>query len=444
MAEEKEASATPSLATQQGTAPPAPDPSQKAKRRRWLVIVSAAFIVMGIAYGAYWAIVLRYAESTDDAYVSGNVVQITPQISGTVVAIGADDTQFVKAGQVLVQLDQADAKVALDQAEAQLARTVRDVRGLYANSAQLQATVAMRQSDLDRANEDLARRERLANSGAISREEQRHAHDAVDSAKSALNAAEQQLLASRARIDRTTIEDHPDVRNAAAHWRDAYLAYARTALPAPVAGFVAKRAVQLGQRVGPGAALMAIVPLDQVWVDANFKEAQLATMRLGQPVTLTADIYGGRIKYHGKVVGFGAGTGSAFAVLPAQNATGNWIKIVQRVPVRVALDPQELAAHPLQIGLSMQVEVDTHDRQGERLPQLAQSAPAFATDVFRLQDQFAEQRVKAIIAANESETVHLAQSRPRDAAKDSRVAHNDRASPAAAAAAGATARAGAL
>ena len=440
MAEKKEASAAPEP-TQSAASSSAPNPAQKAKRRRWLIIAAAAFIVVGIAYGVYWAIVLRYAESTDDAYVSGNVVQITPQISGTVVAIGADDTQFVKAGQMLVQLDQADAKVALDQAEAQLARTVRDVRGLYATSAQLQATLAMRQSDLDRANEDLTRRERLASSGAISREEQRHAHDAVDSAKSALNAAQQQLLASRARIDRTTIEEHPDVLNAAAHWRDAYLAYARTALPAPVAGFVAKRAVQLGQRVSPGAALMAIVPLDQVWVDANFKEAQLRALRLGQPVTLTADIYGGKVKYHGKVVGFGAGTGSAFAVLPAQNATGNWIKIVQRVPVRIALDPQELAANPLQIGLSMQVEVDTHDRQGERLPQLAQSAAAFATDVFRVHDEFAEQRVKAIIAANEGETARVAQNRPRDAAKDSRVGHVDRPSPATAAA---TARAGAL
>ena len=436
MAQENQAPAT--------TPAPGDSGAQKARRRRWLAIVGAAFAVAGIAYGAYWALVLRYAESTDDAYVSGNVVQITPQISGTVVAIGADDTQFVKAGQTLVQLDQADAKVSLDQAEAQLARTVREVRGLYATSAGLQATVAMRQSDLDRANEDLARRERLATSGAISREELQHARDAVDSAKSALNASQQQLLANRARVDRTTIEDHPDVRNAAAHWRDAYLSYVRTALPAPVAGFVAKRAVQLGQRVSPGASLMAIVPLDQVWVDANFKEAQLATMRLGQPVTLTADIYGGKVKYHGKVVGFGAGTGSAFAVLPAQNATGNWIKIVQRVPVRIALDPRELASHPLQIGLSMQVEVDTHDRGGERLPQLAADAPAFATEVFRQQDEVAEQRVKAIIAANEGVTTSVAQAHPREAAKDSRLARSDRANPGTASGTAAPAHAGTL
>lgn len=396
-------------------------PRQRSRRRRWLAIAAAAFVVAGLGYGAYWATVLRFRESTDDAYVGGNVVQITPRIAGTVVAIGADDTQYVDAGRMLVRLDQSDAKVALDQAEAQLARTVRDVRGLYATSGQLQATVAMRQSDLDRANEDLARRERLSTSGAISREELQHARDAVASAKSALKAAEQQLAANRAQVDRTTIEDHPDVRAAAARWRDAYLAYARTELPAPVSGFVAKRSVQLGQRVAAGAPLMAVVPLDQVWVDANFKEAQLAPMRVGQPVKLTADVYGAKVEYHGKVVGFGAGTGSAFAVLPPQNATGNWIKIVQRVPVRIALDSREVSAHPLQIGLSMDVQVDTHDRQGARLPRVPQSAPVLATDVFSMQDESADRRVKAIIAANEGASSQVAQNRG-DEGRNSRIA----------------------
>jgi membrane fusion protein (multidrug efflux system) len=317
------------------------------------------------------------------------------------VAIGADDTQFVKAGQTLVQLDQADAKVALDQADAELAKTVREVRSLFATSAQLQATVAVRQTDLAKAEEDLARRERLASSGAISGEELQHARDAAAGAKAALLAAQQELEANRARVDRTTVQDHPDVQSAAARVREAYLTYARTALPAPVSGFVAKRSVQLGQRVSPGTPLMAIVPLDQVWVDANFKEPQLAGMRVGQPATLTADLYGGKVRYHGKVAGFGAGTGSAFALLPAQNATGNWIKIVQRVPVRIALDAHELAVHPLQIGLSMQVEIDTHERGGERLPQVAQSAPLYATDVFGSVDSQADDRVRAIIAANE-------------------------------------------
>jgi len=376
-------------------------PELQSRRKRWLALVIGVFALIGIAYGAYWALTMRYVQSTDDAYVSGNVVQITPQIAGTVIAIGADDTQFVRAGQPLVQLDPTDAKVALDQSEAELGKTVREVRGLFATSAQLQATVAMRRSDVARAADDLSRRERLASAGAVSAEELHHAHDALDSAQSALVAAQQQLEANRARVDRTTVENHPEVLAAATHVRDAYLAYARTELPAPVSGFVAKRAVQLGQRVSPGATLMAIVPLDQVWVDANFKEPQLAGMRIGQPVTLVADIYGGKVTYHGKVAGFGAGTGSAFALLPAQNATGNWIKIVQRVPVRIALDPQELAAHPLQIGLSIEAEVDTRDRGGDRLPQLAQTAPVYATGVFGTPDGMASQRVKAIIAANE-------------------------------------------
>ena len=372
-------------------------------RKRWLTIVVLGLVVLGLAYGGYWAIALRNLQSTDDAYVNGNIVQITPQISGIVVAIGADDTQFVKTGQTLVQLDQADAKVALEQAEAQLARTVRDVRSLFATSAQLQAAVDMRQTELDRASGDLARRERLTASGAVSGEELQHARGAFNTARAALLVAQQDLQVNRARVDHTTVEDHPDVQNAAAKVHEAYLLYARTVLPAPVSGFVAKRAVQLGQRVSPGAPLMAVIPLDQVWVDANFKEPQLASMRVGQPVTLTADLYGSKTVYHGKVAGFGAGTGSAFALLPAQNATGNWIKVVQRVPVRVALDPEELAAHPLQVGLSMEAEVDTRNRSGDRLPQVAQTAPAYATDVFRSLDATADELVKSIIAINSGE-----------------------------------------
>src|ERR1700730_11014763 len=376
--------------------------SRHSRRWLWLSIVGGAFLVIGAAYTLYWANVLRYRQSTDDAYVNGNVVQITPQISGTVVSIGADATQFVRAGQQLVRLDQADAKVALDQAEAQLAKTVREVRNLFATTAQLQASVEVRQTDLATAQNDLERRAQLGKSGAVSGEELQHARDAVKAAQSALSATQQQLVGNRARVDHTTLEDHPDVRNAAATVRNAYLNYARTVLPAPVSGYVARRNVQLGQRVGPGAMLMAVVPLDQVWVDANFKEPQLAGMRVGQPVTLTADLYGGSFRYHGKVAGFGAGTGSAFALLPAQNATGNWIKIVQRVPVRVALDANEIAEHPLQIGLSMKVEVSVRNRDGARLPELAHNAPAYATDVFHSVDEAADARVQEIIAANDS------------------------------------------
>ena len=377
----------------------ASDLEQKSKRKRWLTIVIGAFALIGIGYGIYWAVDLRYLQSTDDAYVNGNVVQITPQIAGTVTAIAADDTQYVKAGQSLVQLDQADAKVNLDQAEAQLAKTVREVRTLYATTNQLDATVAVRQSELAKANEDLTRRQRLVASGAISNEELQHAKDAVANAKAAMLAAQQALEAGKSRVDKTTLENHPDVLNASAKVREAYINFERTALPAPVSGYVAKRSVQLGQRVSPGTPLMAVVPLDQVWVDANFKEPQLANMRVGQPVNLKADLYGNKIVYHGKIIGFGAGTGSSFALLPAQNATGNWIKIIQRVPVRIALDEKEVKQHPLQIGLSMEAEIDTRERGGERLPKITQSAP-YSTNVFQTVENLANERVKKIIAEN--------------------------------------------
>jgi membrane fusion protein, multidrug efflux system len=374
-----------------------------SRRWRWLGAVGALTLTVTLACTLYWAQVLRYHQSTDDAYVGGNVVQITPQISGTVVAIGADDTQFVKAGQPLVRLDQADARVALDQAEAQLARTVRDVRNLFATSSQLQAAVQLRETDLSSAESDLTRRQRLGSSGAVSAEELQHSADAVKAAQAGLLAARQQLAANRARVDGTTLRDHPQVRDAAAAVRNAYLTLARTELPAPVSGFVARRNVQLGQRVGPGAPLMAVVPLDQVWVDANFKEPQLARMRVGQPVRLTADLYGPGVVFHGRVAGFGAGTGAAFALLPAQNATGNWIKIVQRVPVRIALDPREIAAHPLQIGLSMKADVDVRGGVDDaRLPELASTTAAWSTEVFGSSDALAEARVQAIVAANQA------------------------------------------
>src|SRR5580704_4112444 len=377
--------------------------STPTRRWRWLGAVLGVTLTAVATWGAYWAQVLRYHQSTDDAYVGGNVVQITPQIYGTVVAIGADDTQFVKAGQPLVRLDEADARVALDQAEAQLARTVRDVRNLFATTSQLSATAQARQTDLSAAQSDLARRQRLGASGAVSGEELQHATDAVKAAQAGLEAAQQQLAANRARVDGTTLEDHPQVRDAAAAVRNAYLTLARTELPAPVAGFVARRNVQLGQRVSPGTPLMAVVPLDQVWVDANFKEPQVARMRVGQTVTLTADLYGTRVLYHGAVAGFGAGTGAAFSLLPAQNATGNWIKIVQRVPVRIALDPREIAARPLQIGLSMKADVDVSNGAGARLPQVASNSASWSTDVFGSGNAAADSRVHAIIAANLSD-----------------------------------------
>jgi len=371
-----------------------------ARRALLLALLVGLFLAAGIGYALYWALVARYVEFTDDAYVGGNLVQITPQVSGTVLAIGADDTEYVKAGQTLVELDQADSRVALDQAEAALARSVRQVRNLMATTGEIEANVALRAAELARTRADLARRAPLASSGALPAEELQHARDAVMSTEAALEAARQQLAAHRTLVDRTTVETHPDVQSAAARLREAYLAYARTALPAPVSGIVAKRSVQVGQRVGPGTPLMAVIPLDQAWVDANFKERQLLNLRPGQAVKLFADIYGSAVEFHGRVAGFGAGTGSAFALLPPQNATGNWIKVVQRVPVRIALDAAELARYPLQLGLSMEVEVDTHERSGELRPTAARTAPAYQTKAYASLGELADQRVAAVIKAN--------------------------------------------
>jgi membrane fusion protein (multidrug efflux system) len=373
---------------------------RNGQRALLLSLLFGLFLAAGIGYAIYWALVARYAESTDDAYVGGNLVPITPQVSGTVLAIGADDTEYVKAGQTLVELDRADARVVLDQAEAALARSVRQVRNLMATTGEIEATVTLREAELARTRADLARRAPLAGSGALPAEELQHARDAVASTEAALQAARQQLAAHRTLIDRTTVETHPDVQSAVARLREAFLAHARTALAAPVSGIVAKRSVQLGQRVSPGTPLMAVIPLDQVWVDANFKERQLLNLRPGQPVRLFADIYGSAVEFHGRVAGFGAGTGSAFALLPPQNATGNWIKVVQRVPVRIALDAGELARHPLQLGLSMEVDVDTHDRSGELRPIAARSAPAYQTKAYASPGELADQRVAAIIIAN--------------------------------------------
>jgi membrane fusion protein (multidrug efflux system) len=249
---------------------------------------------------------------------------------------------------------------------------VRRVRQLYANTDALRASVELRRAEWRRAREDLRRRTGLPDARALAEEDLKHAQAQLESATATLRAAEHQLAASEAMVSRTTVATHPDVRQAAAKLRESYLAAQRASVLAPVTGYVAKRSVQLGQQVAPGAPLLAIVPLVDVWVDANFKESQLRDVRIGQPVTLSADLYGGATLYHGSVIGLAPGTGSAFALLPPQNATGNWIKIVQRLPVRIRLDPQELAAHPLRVGLSMSVSIDTHDRSG---PVLA-SAPS--------------------------------------------------------------------
>ena len=307
---------------------------------------------------AWYFLYARYYESTDDAYVNGNQVALTPQISGTVTQVTADEGDFVEKGQPLVLLDPSDTRIALQQAEASLANTVRQVRGLYSTADNYRAQVAAKQVALQTAQNDYARRQKIFSTGAIAAEDLSHYRDAVSSAQSDLAAAQQALRTNLAMVDDTVIDSHPEIKTAVATLRQRYLDNSRTTIVAPVSGYVAKRAVQLGMRVTSGTTLLAIVPLNEVWVDANFKESQMNTMRLGQKVTLNADLYGDDVEYHGTIESLGIGTGSAFSLLPAQNASGNWIKIVQRLPVRITLDPHDMQKHPLRVGLSMNARVD--------------------------------------------------------------------------------------
>jgi len=389
---------------------PAPAPAAPSATRRTRLLGSAGIaiglVLLGVGAAIHLAVEERNDEVTEDAYVEGNIVQVTPQLSGSVTTIAADNTDYVQAGQVLVQLNPVDARLALERAESQLAKAVRQVRAQFATSTQMQASVVLRQADLARVEADLQRRRQLAGSGAIAGEDVVHAEDAVKNARAALTMAAQQSLGAQAMVDGTGIADHPEVQNAIAQLRDAYVANARTVLRAPVSGVVGKRNVQLGQRVAAGSVLMVVVPPGQMWVSANFKESQLRHIRIGQPVQLSADAYGNSVLYHGRVVGQDAGTGSAFSLMPAQNASGNWIKVVQRVPVRVALDAGELAAHPLTLGLSMRASVDTSDRKGVLARYKVNPAPQLRTAVFDHELEQADQMVRKIIAASLGRDVH--------------------------------------
>jgi membrane fusion protein, multidrug efflux system len=399
--------------TQTASTPPEePTSNGNPARKRGLTMLAAVVVVAGLGWAAYEYLVANHYEDTDNAYVQGDVIQITPQIGGTVLAIQANDTDFVKAGQTLVQLDPADAKIALDQAEAALAQAVRQARTLYATNTTLQAQITLREADIAKArvdvartSDDLKRRQSLSGNGAVSKEELQHAQQQYESAQSTLAAAQagvltakEQLNSNQTLTEGTQVAQQPSVQLAGARLREAFLTTQRTALLAPVDGYVAKRTVQLGQRVAAGTPLMSVIALSNVWVEANFKEVQLRSIRIGQPVTLVADQYGKKVSYTGKVSGLGAGTGAAFSLLPAQNATGNWIKVVQRVPVRIALEPKQLTEHPLRVGLSMTAEVDVTDTSGSALADVPRTAqPMLAT---AKTDDAADQLVQRVIAAN--------------------------------------------
>jgi membrane fusion protein, multidrug efflux system len=336
------------------------------RRRTGFLLFGGVIVVAAVVYGAWWLLSGRYSETTDDAYVAGNIVAVTSRENATVTALYADNTQAVHRGQLLIEMDPSVAEVTMRAAEANLARAARAVQGTFASADSYSAQLKQAEVVLAQAQSDYQRRQ-AALAGAVSGEELGHARDAVAAAEAAVNSARGGLAQARSGIAGMDVAHNPDVLAAEAQLRAAAIALGHMKIVAPVDGIVAQRTVQVGQRVNAGAPLMAVVPLSDVWVDANFKEVQLARMRVGQPVKITTDIYGSKVSYHGKIAGLGAGSGSAFAVLPPQNASGNWIKIVQRVPVRIALDPAELDKNPLRIGLSVSAEVDVHDQSGPRV-----------------------------------------------------------------------------
>lgn len=377
-----------------------PDTSTARKSRKPLLILAAAVGLTVLGYGIYYLAWGRFQADTDDAYVDGNVVVVAPQVAGTVVEFDTDDTELVTRGQTVAKLDDTDASIALQSAEASLGQAVRQISQSFATVRQLRAAVTDKEIHLKQADADFHRAQGLMQIQGISTQNFQHAREGYDSAAAGLAQARHQLAAAEAQVANTSLETHPTVRLMEAQVRSSYLALQRTRVIAPVTGYVAKRNVQLGQQVTPGTSLLAIIPLQQVWIDANYKETELADVRIGQPVRAESDLYGKKVVYTGHVVGLAPGTGTAFALLPAQNATGNWIKVVQRLPVRVALDPAALAKHPLRIGLSMDVSIDTHHRSGDVLALDPNQDRDDVTSVYADRSAGVENLIQTIIRKN--------------------------------------------
>lgn len=379
---------------------PQPPANKKKKRKTALIFLAVLFILIGVAYLVYWFMVLRHYQETDDAYVAGNQAQVMAQVAGSVNKVWFDNTDYVKKGDVLVSLDKTDAEQAFEKAQTALATTVRQTHQLIINGRQYQASIDLQKTALEQAQSDLKRREPLGAANLIGREDLQHARDAVATAKAQLDVAMQQFNANQAMILNTSLENQPAVKQSAAELRDAWLALQRTDVVSPIDGYVSRRSVQVGSQITSTTPLLAVVPAHNLWVDANFKETQLAGVRIGQPATVVSDIYGDDVVYHGKVVGLDMGTGSAFSLLPAQNATGNWIKVVQRLPVRIELNAEEVAKHPLRIGLSTLVNIDTANTDGGVLATSVRSTPAYETNALALDLAPANQMIADIIRAN--------------------------------------------
>lgn len=381
-------------------------PQTLRKRKVAMLVLGSAFLLIALLCLIYWLIWGQFEEYTDNAYVNGNMVQLMPQIPGTVIEIHTDDTQLVTEGQILIKLDQADYAIALQRAKADLAQTVRQVRQYFESAAQAQQNLLLDKANLLKAQLDYKRRVGLVGNRAVSREDMQHFLTAMEGAQATYTSSLHQLDSARGLVENSHLYTHPLVETAKANLKKAYLNFQRTIIAAPVTGYVAKRNVDPGQQVALDSPMLAIIPLHDTWVDANYKESELNHIRVNQPVTLYVDAYPG-VTYQGKVVGLNAGTGSAFALLPPQNATGNWIKIVQRLPVRIWLNPDELKKNPLQLGLSMRVTVNTHDRRGTRMQEVNKPQFKFGTTVFEKQLAEVETLINEILKAN-SPNMYLA------------------------------------
>lgn len=389
------------------------DTNSKNGRRKWFLIgLATIFVIAGLGYAIYYFMIAQFYASTSDAYVHGNRIQLAPQIDGTVVRITADNTDRVKAGQTLIVLDASDERAALDSAEANLANAVRSVRQLFAQVAEQQSIIVQRRSALDQARRDYERDRKLVAAHGVPKQLFERARAAYTQARASLAAAQHRLTELQAQTSDTTLREHPRVKQAESRVETAYLNLQRTRIPAPINGYVAQRDVQVGQRATPSRPMLSIVPLHRIWVEANFKETALAAMRIGQSASVVSDFYGDAVRYHGHVAGISAGTGSAFELLPPQNATGNWIKIVQRVPVRIALDNRhhQLEKYPLRMGLSMTVTVDLHDISGPRLATRIRHQPLYDTNVYEQRLEGARKLIARIIEDNAGSAAGAAQS----------------------------------
>ncbi len=371
--------------------------SSNAKRRRfYLLLLGALLLLLALGWLLYWALFGRFDIYTDDAYVHGNEVMLTPQIEASVAAIYADDTDLVEQGQLLVDLDPSDYEIAFEEQQKLLAKTVRDVVALFDNVGAKQAEVALRKAQLRQAELDYQHRIPLVQTGAVSLESFETYETDVSVASSSLELAEMELKMAEALVVGTTVRTHPRVEEVVWALKQSYLNLIRCHILAPVTGYIAKRTVQVGDRVKLGETLLYVVPLSEIWIEANYKETQIKKMRIGQPAHYTADMYGRGLKFEGKIVGFQPGSGNAFALLPPENASGNWIKIIQRVPVRISVDPYELRKYPLFLGLSMRTHVDVSDRRGERLASEPTMSPLYTTPIFEKQYEKMEE-IEALI-----------------------------------------------